>query len=88
MNPAGIITPRLFSPFPVRDTKLTADNLPSQKIETPQVHRTSNYVIPAPDKEILMATAVASWAPVMARSYIEQEKRESEISSPDYTLAA
>ena len=82
------VTPRLFPQLHAA-VKLTANDLPTSRIETPPVQNISNHVMPAPDKEVLMATALASWAPLIARGYIEQDKKkESEALASDYTLAA
>ncbi len=83
------ITPRLFPQVPHQPVRLTRnDFFPTPRVEIPPVQSTSNYTVPAPAKEILMATALASWAPIIAKTLIEQEKKESEASAPNYTLAA
>ena len=86
------ITPRLFPqqlPVPNRLPKLTANDSSTPRTEIPRAQQTSNYIMPAPTAEILKATALASWAPFIAKTYIEQDKKkESEAITPDYTIAA
>ena len=93
MNPViGSITPRFFPQLPMpRLTRLTQADFTTPRAEVPQTQTvlSSHEKTPPPAREALMAAALASWGPVMAKNFIEEDNnRESAVHAIDVSLAA
>ena len=92
MNPIiSSVTPRFFpQPLTQRLSRLTQADFTSPRTELPQIQKalSPHEQTPAPAREILMATALASQGPVIARMYLEEEKRNPSLEPTDYTVAA
>lgn len=77
------VTPRLFPQLQApRLSKLTRADFTTPRAEIPKTQYTlsPNEKTPAPAREVLMAAALASQGPIIARMFIEEDK--------DYTPAA
>ena len=85
------VIPRFFSPAP-RMPRLTAPDFATPRAEIPETKNilSPSEQTPPPAREVLMATALAYQGPIMAKMFIEEDKKRdwSEASSPNYTMAA
>ena len=85
------VTPRFFpQPLTQRLGRLTEADFTTPRTEIPPTQKALSYheQTPAPAREILMAVALASQGPVIARMFLEEEKRNPSLESTDYTVAA
>ena len=84
------ITPRFFPNLPPKTVRLTNTDFTTPRSQVPQTQRvlSPHEKTPEPVREILMAAALAYQGPVMAKSLIEEAKRnESNNLKPDYISA-
>ena len=87
INPA---TPRPFPLLSPKALRLTPRDFSTPRAEIPQTQTilSSNEKTPEPARNVLMAAALAYYqAPLLARMFIEEDKKKEEASTPDYTLA-
>ncbi len=89
MNP---VIPRFFPQLQplLRLSELTKADFATPRVEIPQTQNAlgPSEKTPAPAREVLMATALAYQGPIIAKMFIEEdEKKESEVSYLDHTLA-
>ena len=84
------VMPRFFPQLSPKPLRLTGNDFSTPRTEVPQIQAVLSPLekTPPPAREVLMATALASWGPVMAKSLIEDAKKKEVVDYPvDFSMA-